>query len=232
MILVIYRLLNVYKSRYNKFKEVGKVNMENKDQKTMTNREINAIETRNVLYTTALSLFSSKGFENVKIIDITNAAGFSKGSFYTYFKSKEYVLVEFFRRIDDYYDEAYKNITTDTPASEQLLTIINAMTVFCTNNCGVNALSIIYSHQITSHSLDSKVLSDKNRHFFNILHKIVRHGKSTGEFRKDINDDDMITLIERSCHGLLYDWCLYNGLFDLVEAGQNYFKKVLVMISA
>lgn len=206
--------------------------MENGNKKIMTTREINAIETRNILYKTALSLFSIRGFENVTITDITNEAGFSKGSFYTYFESKEYVLVEFFRRIDDFYTSTYDNLPEGTLASEQLLIIIKTMTDFCADNCGMNVLSIIYAHQITTHTIDSKILIDKCRPLFTILRKIVEYGKSTGEFRKDIDDDEMVSLLSKSNHALLYDWCLYDGAFDLTEAGQNYFKHVLDMIYA
>ncbi len=42
----------------------------------------------------AQELFLKKGFSNVPIEEITKAAGISKGSFYTYFKSKDALLEE------------------------------------------------------------------------------------------------------------------------------------------
>ena len=37
----------------------------------------------------ALSLINEKGFDNVSVSEITEAAGVSKGAFYIHFKSKE-----------------------------------------------------------------------------------------------------------------------------------------------
>ena len=50
----------------------------------------------------ALALIDEKGFDNVSVREITEAAGVSKGAFYIHFKSKE-DLIE--RQISLFYDE-------------------------------------------------------------------------------------------------------------------------------
>lgn len=52
------------------------------------------IDKRNLILNKAEELFREKGYQTVKVEDITKALGIAKGSFYTYFQSKEDVILE------------------------------------------------------------------------------------------------------------------------------------------
>ena len=60
--------------------------------KGMGRRERRAAETRLKLFRCALQLFAERGFPNVTVEDITEAADVGKGTFFNYFKSKDHVL--------------------------------------------------------------------------------------------------------------------------------------------
>jgi AcrR family transcriptional regulator len=60
--------------------------------KGLGRRERKAAETRLKLFRSALQLFAERGFQNVTVEDITEAADFGKGTFFNYFKSKDQVL--------------------------------------------------------------------------------------------------------------------------------------------
>jgi AcrR family transcriptional regulator len=60
--------------------------------KSMGRRERRAAETRLRLFRTALQLFAERGFPNVTIEDITEAADVGKGTFFNYFESKDQIL--------------------------------------------------------------------------------------------------------------------------------------------
>lgn len=55
-------------------------------------RQRRAAETRLRLFRSALQLFAERGFPNVTVEDITEAADVGKGTFFNYFKSKDHVL--------------------------------------------------------------------------------------------------------------------------------------------
>jgi AcrR family transcriptional regulator len=55
-------------------------------------RERKARETRLRLFRAALQLFSDRGFPNVTVEEITQAADVGKGTFFNYFESKDHVL--------------------------------------------------------------------------------------------------------------------------------------------
>jgi AcrR family transcriptional regulator len=60
--------------------------------KSMGRRERRAAETRVRLFRCALQLFAERGFPNVTVEDITEAADVGKGTFFNYFESKDDVL--------------------------------------------------------------------------------------------------------------------------------------------
>lgn len=58
----------------------------------MGRRQRRAAETRLRLFRCALKLFAQRGFPNVTVEDITEAADVGKGTFFNYFQSKDHVL--------------------------------------------------------------------------------------------------------------------------------------------
>src|ERR1700690_2407134 len=55
-------------------------------------RERRAAETRLRLFRCALQLIAERGFSNVTVEEITEAADVGKGTFFNYFESKDHVL--------------------------------------------------------------------------------------------------------------------------------------------
>jgi AcrR family transcriptional regulator len=58
----------------------------------MGRRQRRAAETRLSLFRCALQLFAERGFPNVTVEDITEAADVGKGTFFNYFETKDHVL--------------------------------------------------------------------------------------------------------------------------------------------
>ena len=58
----------------------------------MGRRQCRAVETRVRLFRCALQLFAKRGFANVTVEAITEAADVGKGTFFNYFKTKDHVL--------------------------------------------------------------------------------------------------------------------------------------------
>lgn len=62
------------------------------EMRGMGRRQRRAAETRLRLFRSALQLFADRGFSNVTVEDITEAADVGKGTFFNYFESKDHVL--------------------------------------------------------------------------------------------------------------------------------------------
>lgn len=200
-------------------------------KKPITQRTLNAMETKNSLMETALRLFAEHGYDRVTVDDITGTAGVSKGTFYNHFETKESVLVEQFHKIDQYYDSVFAEIGEDAPAAEQLRVLIDAMTHYCADICGVEVMRVVYASQISTSSTIS-ILNNRSRSIYRYLRRIVAAGRASGEISTNVEDEILVEILMRSCRSLIYDWCLNGGEFDLHEEGRSYFGILLSWLGA
>jgi len=199
-------------------------------EKRVTQRQLQSRETKNKIFKTALKLFAQHGYENVTIDDIVQHSGVSKGSFYTHFRAKEHIFIEQFRKIDNYYEDWEKNHKKSDCASAKLLSFVKGLTYFVFEDLHLDILKVVYTSQISLTSSVPKLLSDKTRPYFLIVGRIISQGQQEGEFRTDLTAEEIAELIARFIRGLLYDWCLFEGSFDLEQEGQRYFTLILDML--
>ncbi|WP_209121633.1 TetR/AcrR family transcriptional regulator [Alkalihalobacillus sp. BA299] len=172
----------------------------------MNSRQIKAVETKNALYTSAIKLFKEKGYENVHVEEIAEFAGTSKGSFYTYFKSKDGVVIEHYNKIDQSYENALNILPENTPAVKKLVTVLNAGFQF-SDDLGYEFLSLVLTNQLSLKETESLVVG-KNRKLYKVVYSIIEKGKKTGEF--DINEpiESLVEMTLTFYRGLFLDYCL------------------------
>ena len=178
---------------------------------------------KTILFDTALEMFYKYGFDNVSVDEIAQNAGVSKGSFYNHFTSKESVLMEQFKKIDDYYDKTLAALPENVSASEYLTAFIGAMTHFCAKICGIDFLRVVYAAQAGKPG-KTRLINNKERRIYYHLRRAVAIGRSTGEFRSPLPDEELVELLARSARSLIFDWCIYGDELDLEVEGQRYFK--------
>lgn len=182
----------------------------------ISRRYINSLETKNKIFTTALMLFTKHGYEKVKIDDIANYAGISRATFYAYFKSKDAVIVEQFRKIDEHYAQVFKSVPASMPAFEKLMLLGKAVSDYCADICGITIMKVAYMSQI---GLGQRaIILSKDRAFFAIIRDIVKQGRAEKILPQDIDEEELAELIARFLRAPVFDWCLYDGSFSLYEA--------------
>lgn len=90
-------------------------------KKGLTNRQKQAIKTRNKIYNTSITLMEKHGFDNITIEDICAKAGVSVGSFHHYFKSKNDIFFEIYKRGDEYFEEVVSENLNEDHAIDQII---------------------------------------------------------------------------------------------------------------
>lgn len=83
---------------------------------------------------TARVLFNEKGYFDTKVEDITRKLEISKGNFYTYFSTKEDVLIEILERFFFEYEKVLQSINTDQSIKMILKDFIFNTTKFIESN--------------------------------------------------------------------------------------------------
>jgi AcrR family transcriptional regulator len=186
---------------------------------SMTPRKQQAMNTRQELFDTAIELFDKKGYERVSINDICKKAGVSTGAFYHHFKSKDQILMEEFMKIDDFYEELVKEIAGIEDSREKLQAF-TAATIKALYDMGLKRLKVTYHTQIGPDKKAS-YLGNNKRALYSILEGLFLEGQEKGQIRKDLSADALTRLTIHCYRGIIYDWCLANGSFDMVETGEK-----------
>ena len=68
------------------------------------------MDTKNLILTTALDLFSEKGFDGVSVRDIAKQVGVRESALYKHFKSKQEILDKIAEKMSAEVHEVYKNV--------------------------------------------------------------------------------------------------------------------------
>lgn len=190
-----------------------------KDKPKLTKRKIQGKETRQKLFDTSIALFNQHGYENVTVDDICEKIGVSKGAFYTHFKSKDQVIVENFLYLNTSYDEAIKDGETIKSAFEKL-SAFQRYAMGKVEEVGWQAVKLVY-HVETGPRKKKSFLTAKSHSLYKIVLALVKEGQKNGEIRKDQNAVTITDTLVQLYRGMIFDWCLNNGSYSLVEAADG-----------
>lgn len=189
-------------------------------------RQLQAEQTKRALMKAAMALFATRGYDAVTVEQITRRAGVAKGSFYSHFSAKEAVLVEHFKQVDDLYEETYLKMSPRLTASQKILKLVDTMCAFCQDECGIDALRVIYANQLLHPFPDVSILNHPGRRIIAILQEIADDGKKAGEVPASVNSRLFAQEVMHLAHGIIYDWCMADNAFDLKKTGHRVFKQL------
>ncbi|MBP2659518.1 MAG: TetR family transcriptional regulator [Firmicutes bacterium] len=189
------------------------------DKKNLNSRQQQAIHTKNKLYNIALELIDAKGYDNIKIDDICKKAEVSVGSFYNYFKSKNDILIEIYKRGDDYFRNEVANKIDNPNAADQILDYFRYYAKYNVTS-GIDTTKQLY----TSHN---KLFIAKKRYMQVLLQDIIQKGQARNQLVKDLTPEEITEYLFIAARGVVYNWCLHDGEYDLEEAMLNYMKRII-----
>lgn len=181
----------------------------------MNKRQIAAIETKRKLISTALELLREKGFEAINVEDITKKAGVAKGTFYTYFKRKEDIVLDISRVPFGEIVEELKTMK-EMPIIEQLQYYFHRF-MECVESCGINTC-----RQWTKDVLDPKNVPDnkdgkKWYYDFTMLKEILEEAVKNGELKEETPIELLTHIIISELYGMMTCWCMSDGQFEPLE---------------
>jgi TetR/AcrR family fatty acid metabolism transcriptional regulator len=189
------------------------------DKKNLNSRQQQAINTKNKLYNIALELIDTKGYDNIKIDDICKKAQVSVGSFYNYFKSKNDILIEIYKRGDDYFRNEVANHIDNPNAADQILEYFRYYAKYNVTS-GIDMTKQLY----TSHN---KLFIAKNRYMQVLLQNIIQIGQEKNQLVKDFTPEEITEYLFIAARGVVYNWCLHNGEYGLEETMVTYMKRII-----
>lgn len=150
----------------------------------------------------------------------------SKGSFYTHFSNKEELLLNLFYLLEEIYMDFLQMDLRHQNAVQKISLFINYVFKTIEEKIGLDFISVIYSCQIKD-STSHRFSITPERKYYQILEKFIEEGKEKDEIKKDLSAEYIITILTTGTRGVIYDWCLSRGTFDLAQYGSEIINMLL-----
>ncbi len=175
----------------------------------------NGRNTKQKIVSAAWKLFYEQGYDDTTIDDIVFESGTSKGSFYHYFEGKDALLGSLNILFDEKYEELQKSMDPDMNAIDKLVHMNHELFEMIDSSVSIELLARLFSSQLITHG--EKHLLDRKRIYFKMLSQTVRKGQERNELRTDMTANQIVNDYAMFERALLYDWCLEDGEYSLVQ---------------
>lgn len=144
-------------------------------------------EKREKIVTSAIQVFSSKGFERTRMDDIAKAAGIGKGTIYEYFSDKETLMNASFEFLFESFSSQEPNDFEPTDSASDKLRKVTWQLVNAMESLGhayrfFLEYLLFLSRKGEKYGLLEKILVE----YRELLTAIIEEGKTSGEFRSDV----------------------------------------------
>lgn len=162
-------------------------------------------ETQKVIFDKAMALMSEKGFQGTTVREICAEADISIGTFYNCYKSKVDILKTVYEEGDDYFDSVRgsfdgKDAVTQLHLFGEHYARLNADT-------GIEVMRVLF-YPMNEWFAQTRPMQE-------LLLEIVSAGQSRGELRRDHDPEHVVRYIFDVLRGVCYNWCVYDGGFDI-----------------
>ncbi|UCB45789.1 MAG: TetR/AcrR family transcriptional regulator [Spirochaetota bacterium] len=188
-------------------------------KKPLTRRQEKAIETKNRIYNAAIDIMDKKGFEKLTIVDISKKANVSVGALYHYFKSKNDILAEIFRKADEYFSTEVISSLNKASVPDQIVEYFDHYAKFNVAS-GVEMTQQLFNPKI-------KFFIKKSRPMLTLLQDLIRKGQEKKEIRMDTDPEELARFLFVMARGIVFEWSLHEGRYDL-EATMHKYIGILV----
>ena len=187
-----------------------------------TNRQQQAINTRNRIYESALALFADGDYEKVTISDICKKAGVSAGHFYNYFDSKETILMAEYPAFDEFVKNEFANKVHNTNI-EAILELIGYQTKGA-EQLGSGIFSQVLRIQLKT---KGKFVVEKDRYFHYYLEQLVKQAIDAKELSPTYSAREITQMILLHTRGILFDWSMRREFYSPYETAIHNVKMLL-----
>ena len=187
--------------------------------KPVSSRKQQALETKTRIYQTALSLMEKKNYQSITIEEISKSAGVSVGAFYHYFKSKNDIFFEIYQEADRYFEE-YVAMELKAPPGQPRVIEYFAHYAEYYQRVGFDTVKSLYNP-------DNKLFIRYDRFMLQLLKQVVNEAQTEQLLTVDLSAQQITEYLLIAARGVVCDWCLHDGLYDLSDMMQQYITRLL-----
>jgi len=173
----------------------------------------------------AILLFKEHGFDDVTVVQICQAAGVTKRTFYYHYKSKEELLYG----ITGYLGVKAESLLNSLAPQQTNVGILWTLMSFYSINStdyGPNIIRQIYVHMVQGKTEEKFPYT---MYLYNMVVNTIENAKRAGEISNPLPAEDIAFALYHSFRSVTITWATEDGAFDLVDAFRRVFDAVLGM---
>ena len=193
----------------------------------MGRRERRAAETRVKLFRSALQLFSERGFANVTVEEITEAADVGKGTFFNYFETKDHVLGVL---AEIQVSKLHEAIEATGKGKKPLRTVLYELVQRLAEEPGRSpGLARTFISSFLASAAVRTTVQGNMRMGRGILAELVASGQERGEIDPRLNKDKVATQFLQMLMGTFLLWSLHEEppLTEWIENSFQHFWRAV-----
>lgn len=189
----------------------------------MVSRKVQAEITKNKIYDVAVELINEKEFDDISVSEICEEADVSIGTFYYYFESKQKILFSIYNKADDFFEDEVEPSLKSESTLGKIKEYLNSYIKYIKKD-GVEMVKHLYIP-------DNKLFVKKGRAMKTLLQEIIEEGQKNNEVSNDILPEEAVNYIFVIMRGVVFDWCLYDGEYNIVEYSQKFINNICDYLS-
>jgi len=193
----------------------------NKSSRHRTKRAEQAEETRERIFKAARKLFSKKGYEKVGMDDIAAEAKVSVGTCYHHFGSKYRIFQEVYQRSDRYFRQEVPALLT---ASDWPAKVVEFFSTYYGGLIESDGIELCRQLFVPTNDLFLREDSGMTA----ALEGIIEMGQSAAEISRQKDARSLAEFLFVVARGVVFDWCLHNGGYDIRKALQEHVEATLM----
>lgn len=187
-------------------------------------------KTKRKLYRCAEKLFQRHPYDEVSVETIAKAAGITKATFYTHFKSKDELYLSLFAdytsRIDEEYQNFLNTLPDKMPAADMLLALVEKITDILAGTVGYDTMKVVYKLEL-SKDVDTVAIKGYDRKLYRIMKELLDRGFQREEFQSPLPLEELNRQFVMAIRGVCYEWCIRYPDFDFKTQAVTHFKILL-----
>lgn len=193
-------------------------------EKKLTNRDIESIRKKKKIYTAAMELFQTYGYEQVTMKMISAVSEMSEGSIYHYFREKagilEYVKVEFEDEMSSILTSE-KNVERD-PKDVIFAYLSKELELY--ESLGRELVSIVTKRTKKSSVAAVNTLSELMDIIQPALTEYIQNCLDRGKLHTAYSATEIAYVLTAHGAGLTSIWCNYGERYSLRNSGETTFR--------
>lgn len=184
-----------------------------------------ADRTQKKIYDISISLMEKKGFNGITIEEICQKAGVSIGTFYNYFKSKDDIFFDIYKRADEYFEKTVSPSLKDLniKSAEKTVRFFKYYAHY-NQKRGLENITQLYNTK-------NRFFTIKGRYMQNLLIEIISEGQALKQFTNSMTPDEITDYLFIASRGVVYDWCIHEAKYDLEQKMKEYMEKLVMIFS-